>query len=90
MKRFITRIYSLNVFFPYSEKITIVFIESCAAKIVARIVGGTNDVSVILKHRFYSIVSLHNDLDYFNHLDSYAIPKKYDFNSNALVKTDGF
>lgn len=90
MKRFITRIYSLDVFFPYSEKITVLFIELFANKVTARFVGGTTDPSIVLKHKFYSIVNLSNDLDYFNHMDNYTPRKEYFYKQcKARRQADG-
>jgi len=90
MKRFITRIYSLNIFFPYSEKITVLFIQLLDGKIAVRFIGTASDISVTLKHKFHSIANLHYDLDYFNHLDNYSLSKKYDFGKcNLRRKHDG-
>lgn len=90
MKRFITRIYSLNIVFPYCEKITVLFIELIDGKVAIRFIGTASDISVTLKHRFHSLVNLNYDLDYFNHLDDYSVNKKYDFKRcNVRRKFDG-
>lgn len=91
MKRFITRIYSLNIFFPYSEKITVLFIALLDGKISVRFIGTASDTSVTLKHKFHSITNLNNDLDYFNHLDNYSLGRKngYGVKCNVRRKYDG-
>jgi hypothetical protein len=91
MKRFITRIYSLNIFFPYSEKITVLFIGLLDGKVSVRFIGTASDISVTLKHKFHSIGNLNNDLDYFNHLDNYSLIKKNDYGvrCNMRRKHDG-
>jgi hypothetical protein len=86
MKRFITRIYSLNIFFPHTEKITVLFIELVDGKVAIRFVGTSSDISVPLKHKFHSIANLNYDLDYFNHLDNYCFNKKYSFGFKCSVR----
>ena len=78
MKRFVTRIYSLNNSYPLCEKITVLFIEILDSKISTRFIGKTkSDISVTLKHKFCHAINQTYDLDYFNHADNYSAKKDY-------------
>lgn len=93
MKRFITRIYSLNTPYPFCQKITVLFIELIGSKISARFIGpNQSDVSISLKHKFYCLTSYNGayDLDYFNVADNYSLTKQYAVSkSRVQVKNDG-
>lgn len=86
MSYFITRIYSLNIFFPYSEKITTLLVEKRGIMMLVRFINGTNDVKVALKSRYTPINHLYNDLDYFNDLDMYSSPSEDLYGRSAYIR----
>jgi hypothetical protein len=87
MNYFLTRIYSLNILFPYAEKITTLLIEKTSTYMNIRFLNGTNDIQVALKAKYYPIQSLQNDLDYFNEFDMYALKPQYE-HKKAFIRNE--